>query len=668
MATNSGWSSLLPSITPGQDGWWHALVDNADHEAIKGAFIFLIGAVFVFSSVVVLVQTLWAWWFKQRPYLAVLRGSDSRELIRDSRLPLLQNLQSHLVSVNTRDGSDTFVTQRTVDASDVMPQSLLVPSFIYSRLILAVPSILTGIGVLGTFTGLALGMSQIQVDGKNIDQISNAIQPMIGSFAGAFSCSVWGILASLLFSGIEKSCETVSLWSVAKIHLRIDQLFTRYVPEEVLAQISESGRQTSEILTGLAVAIGDQMQQAIGRLGSEIKDAVASATKEGQQPLADAAAKLLTDNLTAELINLKTQIDSMADRFSESFGGVSSNLLESIQGFQPAVLSLSGTVQTASSTVNNAVEKLNSHELVMSEMAEAARNINEAASTFGSMRSTLENSAAQNQSAADAQSKASSESLRAAAEFSKIASGLSEIQETIKQGAEVIGSLGGPIRELRLLLETLPEQQKKIDNDRSTAEQTRNDRILEMSSGLAEKVGEAATKFAEVGELAAQLSDAAKSLDAASGKLSDFGDSISAASTQQSKASEMGQKAAIASENTARVLEPIPRQIANLAQGLDAAGQSVRGGAEAARQSYEQLIVLQKQWFDGAERGLQVMRQSLQEVFANYGKQVQGKTGDLMNQWTEKVNECLQAYETQLGQMIGGVEEIQVAIQKLQTK
>lgn len=617
--------------------------------------------------VIVVYQSLRSWWENQLPYLSILNGASPREAVLKSKLPLLVELRRHLVDTPASDGSGAIVKKRTVDALDVMPESQLAPSFLTNRLILALPSILTGLGVLGTFTGLALGMSQIKLSADPND-LTNQIQEQISTFAGAFSCSVWGVFASLFFSFSEKACEWLTLSSVARIHDKINGLFTRYVPEEALVEISEHGRKTAYFLENLAVAIGEKMQEAIGRLGHEIKDAVGGAIREGQAPLAEQSAKLLEEAITTELINLKNQIDGMAQKFSESFDGVSNNLLQSIQGFEPTIQSLSGTVETAQRAVINAVEKLNSHEAVMSEMALAAVKIEGAAQSFGTLKESLEDSALKNREAAHAQTTAASSNLKVTEEFAKIGEGLDEIQSTIKQGAEVIGSLGSPIQELRALLETQPELQKQIDQERQSTEETRNRRILEMSVDLAEKVGEAAAQFAQVEKLAEQLAGAAESLDKASGKLSEFGENLSEASSEQVKASELSKNAAQASERTARALEPIPERISELADGLGAAGEGVKKGAESAKESYAELINLQKEWFRGVEIGLTNMKDSLQEVFRIYGDQVDGKTGDLMNKWMESVNGVLNSYKNQAQIFDGQIEEIQVAINKLNKK
>jgi methyl-accepting chemotaxis protein len=469
----------------------------------------------------------------------------------------------------------------------------------------------------------------------------------------------------LLFSWWEKAWEGFALGRVHKIQVRVDALFPRYVPEEALAEMERTSRGTEDLLKGLAVAIGAEMQTAIGRLGTEIKDAVSSATAEGHGPLMEKSSELLSSAITMELVKLKEQIGSMADKFSEGFNGASDGLMKSVQGFQPTVEALSGAVGDAQRTVTNAVEKLNAHESVMQDMAGAATNIRQAAEAFGTMNETLNLSASRNEDASKAQLSAAQSNERVAEQFGRIGEGLPKISETVEAAARVIGSLGSPIAELQALLAGQPEMQRQLDTARATSESERSQLLLAMSGDLAEKVGRAAQQFAEVGALADKLTASALSLDQASNELAVFGQQVQQASKEQRDASEASRAAAASGERTAKALEPLPGAITALTSGLESAGASVRTGAETARDSYRELITLQKEWFAGAELGLNGMKDRLQSLLKAYGDQVEGQTSNLMRQWTEEVTKCLQSYETQVSELQGGLDELQSAISKL---
>jgi gas vesicle protein len=658
------WSKLFPNTFIPAVAWKN--LSDADHniatQALRDLVILLALGIAIFWGLVVVVQTL-ASLFRTQRYLKILsakEGAADGILNSKPQLPFFTELQHHLVDFSSRDGTGGESKRRTVDAAEVFRESALGPSFSTSRLILAIPSILTGLGVLGTFVGLQLGIGSL-----DFNELESSIKPLINSCAVAFSSSVWGVGASLFFSAWEKMCEGIALGRVHRIHMLVDGIFPRYVPEEAMLELERASRGTYNEIQGLAAAISAEMQKAIGRLGSEIKDAVSNATAEGHGPLMAQSAELLSSALTAELARLKEQIGNMAEQFSDRFNGASEGLVRTVGNFQPTVEALSGAVGDVQRTVANAVAKLNSHETVMGEMATAAASIRQAAEAFGSMNETLALSSERNGEAAKAQFSAAQSNERVAEQFGRIGEGLPKISETVEAAAQVIGSLGTPIRDLQALMEGQPELQRQIDTARATSESERSQLLLSMAGNLAEKVGIAAQQFAEVGALADRLTASAASLEGASSELAVFGQHVALASKDQREACEASRAAAASGERAAKAFEPLPVTISSLTGGLAAAGTSVRTGAQAASESYRDLIDLQKQWFAGAELGLNGMKDRLQSLLQAYGDQVEGQTRNLMKQWTEEVAACLRSYSTHIETLEGGMEELQSAISKL---
>jgi hypothetical protein len=655
------WSSLLPS-TLNPEILIRRLLDpdhNVATQALRDIVIFLTLSIAVIFALCVLWQTLTSW-SRTRPYLKLTSGNQVANAVITSDLSLFHELRHHLIEFPSRDGTGKLTKRRTVDAAEVLRESVLGPSFSTSRLILAIPSILTGLGVLGTFVGLQLGIGSL-----DFSDLEKSIRPLIQGCAVAFSSSVWGVGASLLFSWWEKAWEGFAVGRVHKIHVRVDALFPRYVPEEALADMERTSRGTEDLLKGLAVAIGAEMQTAIGRLGAEIKDAVMKETGKGQEDLGKKGAELMATALTAELVKLKEQIASMSDKFSEGFNGASEGLMKSVQHFQPTVEALSGAVGDAQRTVTNAVEKLNAHESVMLDMAGAAANIRQAAEVFGTMNEPLTLSATRNEEASKAQLFAAQTNERVAEQFGKIGERLPEIRDTLKQAAEVIASITGPILSLKNVVDSLPTVVGDNAEKANKAAAGRDEALIRQTGDLAAKVEAAAAQFAKVEGLAEKLAASATSLDQASNELAVFGQQVQQASKEQRDASEASRAAAVSGERTAKALEPLPDAIIALTSGLESAGSSVRTGAEAARDSYRELIVLQKEWFAGAEIGLNGMKDRLQNLLRAYGDQVEGQTSNLMRQWTEEVTKCLQSYETQVSELQGGLDELQSAINKL---
>jgi hypothetical protein len=162
------WSSLLPSTLKPR-----VLLDrlSAGGEGASEAFR---DSIILFAIVVVCVFAIWvlgqtlASWRHTRQYLKVLHTTEAAaDAVLNSNLPLFTELKHHLIDVPSTDGTGRVIKRRTVDAAEVLRELALGPSFITSRLILAIPSILTGLGVLGTFVGLQLGISSLSGHGHS---------------------------------------------------------------------------------------------------------------------------------------------------------------------------------------------------------------------------------------------------------------------------------------------------------------------------------------------------------------------------------------------------------------------------------------------------------------------------------------------------------------------
>lgn len=665
-------TALFPNTLNPSEAW-QKLLHGSNVESSHGLsdlFILVtiyIGSTFLLFGLWVTLRSCWRTILYRRRLSGVTDYAEAHaSLGRDDKFPLFSEFNHHLVNVPRQDGSGGLALRRSVDADEIFTDDRLAPGLSSNRIFQALPGILTGLGVLGTFVGLQLGIGGLDL--QDLKKLETSIVPLIQGCAVAFSTSVWGVGASLLFSFFEKILEGFALGGVRKLQQRVDALVPRYVPEEAMAELAQSSRSSEELLKGLAVAIGDEMQKAIGRLGAEIKDAVVNATREGQGPLAEQSAQLLSSAITAELSKLKDTIDGMAQRFTDDFSTVSSELSRQVQSFGPTVTSLAEAVTSAQATVSNAVAKLNAHESVMSSMGEASDKIKQAAESFVAMNGTLETSANRNKEAAEAQQAAANVNQDVAVKFGAVSERLPELRQTIEEAARGIGSLGGPIAELQTLLARQPELQQQIEGQRAASEEDRSARLLSLSKDLAGTVGKAVEEFAKVGAIAEQLGKASSSLEEASNELAVFGQQVLQASQEQRAASEASRDAANASKQTTELLKPLPVAFTEVSSGLSLAGNSLRQGAESAATSYKALVDLQRLWLQGAETGLTAMRDRVKEIIAAYGNQVEGQTQSLMNQWTEKVTECLKSYESQVQALEGSLEELQEAISSLNRK
>jgi len=416
------------------------------------------------------------------------------------------------------------VLHRAGDAAEVFNDSSLAHGIVGNRLVLAVPGILTGLGVLGTFVGLQLGIGSLDLN--DLGKLDQSIKPLIQGCATAFSTSVWGVVCSLCFIVAEKLLEGGARRPIRRLAARLNSLVPRFTPEASMVEMQRAAEQTESILKGLAVAIGEQMQQAMDRLGGSITEAVRDALGGQAQDLGKQSADLLSQALTSELGKLQEAVTGMAERFGTEFNGASARLQETVSGFEPVVRTLGETVNAAQATVREAVDKLTAHESVMAAMSEAARQIGEAADKMAGLRESIELASQRHASAAEAQERAAQTNSAVADQFERVGERLPEVRQAIEDGARIIGSLGQPLLDLSDLLRKTPEVFATQATQQATSEEARTSRLLAQTESLANAVAAAADKFSEVQSLGVNLADSAAALKESGMLLNGFGKEV----------------------------------------------------------------------------------------------------------------------------------------------
>jgi hypothetical protein len=111
-----------------------------------------------------------------------------------------------LLKENWMQYAQTFLSENRPKTSEDAEVYFNEQSILGRRLILrywlAVPSILVGMGILGTFVGLTIGIANFDIG--STEKIERSIQTLLSGMGTAFVSSVWGMLLSLIFGMLEK--------------------------------------------------------------------------------------------------------------------------------------------------------------------------------------------------------------------------------------------------------------------------------------------------------------------------------------------------------------------------------------------------------------------------------------------------------------------------------
>lgn len=165
------------------------------------------------------------------------------------------------------------------------------------------PGILTGIGILGTFSGLILGLSQFAVS-SDTSAVRNSLNLLIHSVGHAFQVSAASIALAMLFTWVEKSLVTALYRRVTQLTQTIDGLYEGGSSEEYLARLVQTSETSTRQAAQLREALVEAVRQSIGELAAQQKEAAA----RDQQQLAGTITQAIAEGLREPMLQLSATI------------------------------------------------------------------------------------------------------------------------------------------------------------------------------------------------------------------------------------------------------------------------------------------------------------------------------------------------------------------------
>lgn len=152
--------------------------------------------------------------------------------------------------------------QTTVDPLYFFDEDALVKSQYNSKLIGALPTILTGLGPMFTFLNIAVAFGKL--DFSSQETILSSVAGLMSSMQTAALVSVFAVSASLIFIMIEKIsfnrlCET----ELAKVQTTISRLFDNISSEKFLFELLKETKIQNNALSNLMAAMPDHFKIAL---------------------------------------------------------------------------------------------------------------------------------------------------------------------------------------------------------------------------------------------------------------------------------------------------------------------------------------------------------------------------------------------------------------------
>jgi methyl-accepting chemotaxis protein len=291
---------------------------------------------------------------------------------------------------------ETVGLRATVPANGFFTEDALVNNPTRAEFFKHLPGILTGIGIIGTFTGLLVHLQQFHVT-EDATTIRSSLEQLLSGVHDAFIVSATAILLAMVITLLEK-VTLVRLYSrVQKLTQVIDERYSAGVGEEYLARLvgaAEESASQSKILKDALVGdlkailmeISDKQIQAFSvanaKLGVQVGEAVAAQLRTPLETLAAVTRDVRGDQGSA----VQQLIADLLSRFSEKLEGLFGSQISGINSMQSQALealrvaieqlqkmsnSVEGAGQKAADTLTDrlseTLEKLDQRQLVMTE-------------------------------------------------------------------------------------------------------------------------------------------------------------------------------------------------------------------------------------------------------------------------------------------------------------
>jgi hypothetical protein len=300
-------------------------------------------------------------------------------------------------SPNPRTGmAETTSLRATVPAEAFFTEDTIVNTPLRSEFFKHLPGIFTGIGIIGTFTGLLLGMKAFRVT-EDPGVVRRSLEDLLHGVSEAFLVSATAILLAMLVTFIEKVVLVRLYRKVQRLTQAIDERFKAGVGEEYLARLVKAseesatqGKTLKDALVGdLKAILTDLTEKQIAaissshqRLGSTLGEAVAGHLKQPLERLASAAETVRGDQSVAVQQLLSDLLADFSSRLESLFGGQMSGmqqmqqqaaaaLSDAAQQLRQMSATVEGAGQRASQTLMERLEqtlhKLDQRQLVMNE-------------------------------------------------------------------------------------------------------------------------------------------------------------------------------------------------------------------------------------------------------------------------------------------------------------
>ncbi len=255
----------------------------------------------------------------------------------------------HVQRIRQDSGKTRVAYRASVPAESFLSTQNLVDIPMRVEFFRHLPGILTGTGIISTFAGILLGLTEFNPTVEP-EQVTHQLKALFTGVSTAFVASFFAIFAAILVTVMEKLLLHWRYTQVAFLNSLVDELFKGGVESDYLAALVRSGKEQSRQLatvsrglmphqtgalleqgppTGGAPDLEDSMEQAAHVLGEKLVTAQAGLAQEVHR-----AVEASLQGLAEPLGEISGRLDNALNKLADHVGDLRGELAGDRQELQ----------------------------------------------------------------------------------------------------------------------------------------------------------------------------------------------------------------------------------------------------------------------------------------------------------------------------------------------
>ncbi|MEG1825280.1 MAG: anti-phage ZorAB system protein ZorA [Cloacibacillus sp.] len=538
------------------------------------------------------------------------------------------------------------------------------------------PSLYTGLGILGTFLGLTLGLlgQEFGVD-VDIKQLSAGVTRLLSGVGTAFTTSLVGLVIALSYTGIIKVKMNSIAEAISKVQMQLDRLFVLKTPESFMYdELKELKKQTKELASfnsEIAYAIGAQIDEKLAQNFKPTLDELLIAIKELNNAGASSIAETMNNSMGSELASFGSSIKEAGATLQENsthtqlllaemektLGGVTQKisdvLLSAAQSQDNSSSSIKANTEFMIAALKSAVSEMQTS--LSSSMKEMTSVIGANFSDSAKMLNEILEKQAREQSAGSSQVLEQIRLMTSSLEesFSLLTSRFETSQDA---SAEKISQLLASVTEnISVISERLKHQS-----------QTTNDSMIQLTDDLSNTILRVTTSFEDV--YSSNNKEMQESMESFSSLIKNSSDMIESASETADKfkgaasiIAQSSERLKSVNELSSKFQQIFQEQVKEVLASVDAHGKMSSQNLELLRSLYASM----KSNVDAYGASMKTLQTDIDGVFAALSDRVKEYSLTV----SDTLHGQLQVFDSDIGTAMGsigaGVDEIKGAVEEI---